>query len=149
MAPWSSPVKIPDDMYKRVFDLATGLMNASEASDTRTYWQLYRELEMYCKAETARDHPFLWETLADFTTDDQASIALYAKALESAQRLGATEYEASILLALAERYRDIGDKALAYRHAVEANEKAKALDDLELRRSISEFLLKQSNSTSV
>jgi hypothetical protein len=90
------PVKIPDDMYERVFGFATGLTNASEAGDTKTYWELYSELAVYCEAETARDHPFPWETLADFTTDDQASVALYAKALESAKRLGVAEYEASI-----------------------------------------------------
>jgi hypothetical protein len=143
-----STVKIPEDIYERVFDLATGLMNASEADDTRTYWQLYGELRTYCEAQTARDHPFLWETLADFTTDDQASIVLYTKALSIAKRLDASEYEASILFALAERYSDIGNKALAYRYALEANETAKALDDLDLRRSISEFLLRESSRTS-
>lgn len=142
-------MKIPDDIYERVFGFATDLMNASEAGDTKTYWQLYNEFEAYCEAETARDHPFLWETLADFTTDDQASLALYIKALASAQRLGTTEYEASILFALAERHNDIGNKALAYRYAQEANEKAKALNDLALRRSISEFLLRESSNTSV
>ena len=141
-------VKIPDDMYERVFGFATGLTNASEAGDTKTYWQLYSEFAVYCEAEAARDHPFLWETLADFTTDDQASVALYVKALASAKRLSATEYEASILFALAERYNDIGNKALSYRYALEANDKAKALDDLALRRSISEFLLRESSNTS-
>lgn len=134
-------------MYARVFDLATGLLNASEADDTREYWQLYRELQVYCEAQTARDHPFLWEALADFTTDNRASIVLYDKALGSATRLGATEYQASILFAMAERYRDIGDKALAYRYALDANEIAKTLDDLTLRRSISEFLLQESSTT--
>jgi hypothetical protein len=136
-------MKIPEDMYERVFDLATSLMNASEAGDTRTYWELYSELRVYCEAQTARDHPFMWETLADFTTDNQASVALYIKALASATVLGATEYEASILFALAERYNDIGNKTLAHRYALEANETAKALDDLALRRSISEFLLRE------
>jgi hypothetical protein len=140
-------VKIPEDIYARVFDLATGLMNASEAGDTRTYWQLYDELQVYCEAQTARDHPFLLETLADFTTDDQASIALYVKALASATRLGATEYQASILFAMAERYNDIGNNALAYRYALDANEIAKTLHDLTLRRSISEFLLRESTKT--
>jgi hypothetical protein len=142
-------VKIPEDIYARAFDLATGLMNASEADDTRTYWQLYRELQVYCEAHSSQDHPFLWETLADFTTDNQVSLGLYDKALASATRLGVTEYQASILFAIAERHKDIGNPALAYRYALDANEIAKSLDDLELRRTISEFLLRESSKTAV
>lgn len=141
-------MKIPDDMYERVFSLATDMTNASEAGDTKTYWQLYSELRVYCEAETARDHPFPWETLADFTTDDQASIALYLKALAASKHLISNEYEASILFALAARFKSIGNADLAYRYALEANEKAKALNDLDLRRSISEFLLSAANNTS-
>ena len=140
-------VKIPDDMYERVFGLAIGMTNASEVGDTKTYWQLYGELGVYCDAEVERDHPFLWETLADFTTDDRASVALYLKALEKAKLLSTAEYEASILFALAERYQSVGNAELAHRYALEAKEKAKVLDDLALRRDISEFLLDESGTT--
>jgi len=130
-------LKIPDDMYECVFGLATGM---AEAQDVRTYWQLYNELECYCEAQAERDHPFLWETLADFTLDDQAALALYLKALSKAQLLGSADYEASVLLSLAERHKDIGNAELAYRYALEANAKAKLLENLALRRNISEFL---------
>ena len=139
-------MKIPEDIYERILDLATSLTNASEAGDTKFYWNLYGELRKFCEgeSESGRDHPFLWETLADFTSDDRAAITLYAKALASANDPAAAGDRASIQLAMAERYRDLGDPALARKFAVAANEEAKALDDLELRRSISEFLLSAS-----
>jgi len=138
-------MKIPDDIFERVFDLATKLTDASATDDTKTYWQLYNELRDFCEEEisSGRNHPFLLESLADFTTDDRASISLYLKALEAAARAGAKDYEASIGLAVAERYRAIGDGPRAYKFALEANEKAKQLDDLDLRKDISEFLLEE------
>ncbi len=80
-------MKIPEDIYERILDLATSLTNASEFGDTKFYWSLYGELRKFCEgeSESGRDHPFLWETLADFTSDDRAAITLYAKALEKRQ----------------------------------------------------------------
>jgi hypothetical protein len=142
-------MKIPDDMYQRVFELSTSLMNASEAEEMKSYWRLYEDLRVYCEAEanSGRDHPFLWETLADFTNDDQAAVRLYLKALEQATQSKATEYEASIGLALAGRYKSMGDAPRAFKYASEANESAKGLDDLDLRRQISQFLLNESQNS--
>ncbi len=142
-------MKIPDDMYDKVIRFATGLTNASEAQDTKGYWYLYDQLRQYCEAESCsgREHPFLWETLADYTINDQIAIGLYIRALEKARCMGALDYEASILFALAERCGEIGDSTSAYRYALEANERAKVLDDLELRRNISAFLLSESRKT--
>ena len=141
-------MKIPDALYERVFDLATGMTYASESGDTKSFWRLYDELRVYCEAQSDphRDHPFLWETLADFTTDDRIAIDLYLKALRKAEQLGAADYEASIGLAIAERYPEAGNATLASRYASSANERAKSLDDLELRRRISQFLLDQSEA---
>ena len=133
-------MKIPDDMYEHVFALVTGMTDAAGAEDVQAYWQLYEKLEAYCAAQSERDHPFLWETLADFTMDDQAALALYLKALSKAQLLGNAHYEASSLLSLAERHKDMGNMDLAYRYALEASAKAKFLDNAALRRNIGEFL---------
>lgn len=69
---------IPAELHERVFDLATRLTQASERGDTRAYWRLYEELRARCENEA---HPFAWETLADFTSDDIAALPLYARAL--------------------------------------------------------------------
>jgi len=47
-------MKIPDDVYDRVFDLASGLVNASEAEDRRSYWRLRCEIRRY---SIRRSHP--------------------------------------------------------------------------------------------
>src|SRR5688500_6706650 len=70
--PGASPtLKIPQDIYDSVFDLATRLVASRESGDTKAFWTDYNELRQYCEAQQAagRSHPFLWETLADFTDD--------------------------------------------------------------------------------
>ncbi|MFS2033039.1 hypothetical protein ACEN8I_03345 [Polaromonas sp. CT11-55] len=141
-------MKIPEDMYSHVFELSTQLMNASKSEDLKSYWRFYDELRLYCEEESksGRDHPFLWETLADFTNDNGVAVALYEKALDLANRSNAVGYQASIQIALAERFKDIGDTKQALKYALEANTNAKGLDDLDLRRQISEFLLSESKN---
>lgn len=135
-------MRIPDHLYNRVLETATSLMTASEAGDTKRYRTIYNELKKLCESKTrsGEGHPFLWETLADFTQDDSAAVDLYMKALEEAQDVDAAAYRASILFALAERQRSLGNATLAYKYALDANEEARSLDDPELRRDISEFL---------
>jgi hypothetical protein len=140
---------VPRDIYDRVFDLATALTEARERTDTRRGWALYSELKGYCEAQERAGvaHPFLWETLADYTDDDTVATALYMKALKQAQAPARAAYRASIQFALAERHKTLGNSDLAYKYALAANEEAKGLDDLELRRSISEFLLSEAKHT--
>jgi len=139
-------MKIPPDIHERVADLAAEIVNAGQSGDRRTSWSLYEELRSYCEAVAAagRDHPFLWETLADFTGDDQAAIALYQRALPLAVAAGANEYTASIHLALAERYSNLDATEAAHEHALQADAFARTSDDLPLRKAISQFLLDHS-----
>jgi len=138
-------MKVPTDIHERVLNLTTDMVNST---DTRSNWTLYTELRDYCDSVAAagRDHPFLWETLADFTADDRTSINIYLRALALATAVGATEYEASICLALAERHSNLGEASAAYNYAVQANELAVRTDDLDLRRDISQFLLDHSGA---
>ena len=142
-------MRIPDELYNKVLEAATALTTASEAGDTKRYWALYNELKQLCESKTlsGEGHPFLWETLADLTQDDSAAVDLYMKALEEAQDVDAATYRASILFALAERQRSLGNAALAYKYALDANEEARTLDDVELRRNISEFLRDEGKRT--
>lgn len=141
-------MKIPDDIYFRVLGLATALVNSSESFDKQTYWDQYNELREICETETAsgRAHPFLFETLADFTDDNQIAIDIYRKGLDVASQQGAVAYLTSIQFAIAQRYKDMGETRLAYESALQANELAKSLDDLELRKEISGFLLSESKN---
>ena len=135
-------MRIPQELYNRVLETATSLTAASEAGDTKRYHALYNKLKKLCesKSRSGQGHPFLWETLADLTQDDNAAVDLYMKALEEAQEPDAAAYRASILFALAERQRSLGNATLAYKYALDANEEARSLDDPELLRDIGEFL---------
>ena len=61
--------------------------------------------------------------------------------LKIAETQGLLEYMASIQLAIAERYKVLCNDNLSYEYAKSANENAIGLDDFELRKEISEFLL--------
>ncbi|MBL4796650.1 MAG: tetratricopeptide repeat protein [Oleispira sp.] len=137
------------DIYNEVHQIVCDLVNASAIDDTKAYWKLYHALEVICESNdsTKRDHPFQWETLADFTTDDSASLSLYGKAFNLAKALSLNEYMASIQLALAERYVELGMHDKAYLCANAANEYAVKTEDLDLRKSISEFLLSGNDDT--
>ena len=141
-------MEIPDDVHERILGITAEIVNASDSGNTRVSWGLYGELREYCDSVAAagKDHPFLWETLADFTTDDRSSIDIYQRALALAHDLDATEYQASICLALAERHFNLGELSVAYDHAARANDLASRTDDLDLRRGISQFLLDHSGA---
>ena len=137
------------EIYENVKDIAFDLVNASSVGDTVEYWRLYQELERICNVNEGSilDHPFQWETLADFTTDDSASILIYKKAFELAKNTILIEYMASIKLAQAERYSSMGITDLACSSAEDANEYAKTGSDLGLRKEIAEFLLREATKT--
>jgi len=128
--------------------LASNLVNASSEGDTARYWTHYHALEELCLSNEKNEynHPFQWETLADFTTDSNASLPLYEKAFTLAEKLQLNEYMASIKLASAERYRDLGTHKLAYSTAKSANDYAIKTNDLVLRKEISSFLLQENIS---
>jgi hypothetical protein len=130
------------DVWDRVMEFATLLVNEDR---TDRYWTNYNALRDYCEAQSlgGYNHPFLWESLGDFTTSDSAAIPLYLRALEAAAEEDAREYRVSIRFALAERYRAIGEEDLALEYAIAADDEARGLSDLELRRDISKFLLAQ------
>jgi len=109
------------------------------------FWVNYNALKDYCEAQSldGYDHPFLWESLADFTIDDRAAIPLYLRALSRAIGDEARDYRVSIRFALAERYKNMGETELARQYAIEADDEAKQVADLDLRRRISRFLLSE------
>lgn len=133
-------MELKSEVWERVMEYASLLANEERPEK---YWSTYNALRNYCDLQSrdGYDHPFLWETLADFTTDDSVSIPLYLKALSKASGDDAREYRVSIRFALAERYKNKGDIALAREYVIAADDEARYIDNLELRRSIGKFLL--------
>ena len=142
-------MNIKTEVYDQVSELAFELVGASSVDDTKLIWTLYNEIKSLCEQyETGDfDHPFQWETLADFTTDDASSIEIYEKAFGLARNMDLGEYMGSIKLALAERYSELGLNVQAYDAVTEADTYAKNTDNMELRTEVSQFLLCQSNNT--
>ena len=79
---------------------------------------MYGELKEYVESLVSGgfEHPFLWETLGDFTIDDTIAVEIYLHAFSVAMGLEETDYQASICMALAERYMNMGDSSIAYRY---------------------------------
>ena len=91
-------MKLDPNLYNLVFELATAMTNASEREATEEYWQHYQTLERECEAARRNDnvHPFLWETLADYTADNREALFIYKKGLALAETYELPEYSASI-----------------------------------------------------
>lgn len=134
-----------NEIYDQILAISCDLVNSSSAGDTKSLWYNYNLIQAICHDNegTEKDHPFQWETMADFTIDDTASLSIYAKAFDLAEALGLHEYMASIKLALAERYLNLGIPGKAYSSARIADEYAAKTNDLDLRQSVSEFLLSE------
>ncbi|KLD66026.1 hypothetical protein Y882_01100 [Dyella japonica DSM 16301] len=135
-------MELKSEVWDRVMEFASLL--AQEDKRDR-FWVNYNALKDYCEAQSldGYDHPFLWESLADFTIDDRAAIPLYLRALSRAIGDEARDYRVSIKFALAERHKNMGETELARQYAIEADDEAKQIDDLDLRRRISRFLLSE------
>ncbi|KRG42918.1 hypothetical protein ARC78_08005 [Stenotrophomonas pictorum JCM 9942] len=136
-------MNIPPDIHARVVELTDTILHAGQSGDAEAAQAAYRALADYGHAVAAegRDHPFLWETLADFTGDDRLAIALYLRALPLATAADACGYAASICLALAERHVNLDEPEAARDYARQADGFAGRTDDLPLRRDIRQFLL--------
>lgn len=121
-------------------DFAKQLANESEQG---RYADTYKAFHDFCEEESlgGYNHPFLWETLADFTIDDAAAVPLYQRALSKAVGDEGRAYRASIQFSLAERHKRLGDDTLAREYALAADDVAREIDDRELRRRINRFLL--------
>ncbi len=124
--------------------LSIEIVNASLEDDSETFWEAYNQIKEICEAHEGSnlDHPFQWETLADFTSTHNEAMPFYFKALNLARELELVEYVATINLAIAEQYFNFDDLSKAWNYACAADIVAIDLEDLGLKKEISEMLLK-------
>ncbi|MCW8878414.1 MAG: hypothetical protein OQJ89_08825 [Kangiellaceae bacterium] len=136
-------------LYDKVHQLALEMISSSETNDLQAMWHAYNSLEQLCKDNeySSTDHPFQWEVLADFTNDPKTAIQLYHNALKLALKADFREYVASILISLAENYLELGERVLAWKEALAADQVARFTKNLRLRKEVSEFLLRMSASS--
>jgi hypothetical protein len=101
--------------HEKILDL---VLNINIDSSTRAYWEAHAEIRKICETHenTVLDHPFQWETLADFTHDKNLQISAYLKALKLAQKMNHAEYITSIAVELSELFiaENNAEQAIAY-----------------------------------
>ena len=126
-AAWRS--SIPKDMYDRVFDPSLAIVNATYREDRREIRDTYGELEDYYRQQEAagRPHPFLPETVADFTNAKSKAIKLYHAALRLSRRMG--EQKHTIQLSLGRLYLEAGNRRAARRWLLAARRDARRYKD--------------------
>jgi hypothetical protein len=133
--------------HEKIHQLALDLVN-NEDLDMELH--IYNQIKDVCETHegTILDHPFQWETLADFTLEnDRNALKIYFKALKLAIEGNLTEYVASINLAIAERYMELEDFNKAWRFANSADQASESSNDLALKQEISEILLESAEYT--
>ena len=129
-------------MSKAIFDqvesFAQDMMAAAEADNEAQFYSLYEQLEALCNEYkgSKKDHPVLWETLADFSEDNDKAIIAYGEAYKLADQLKDNEYKASIQYSLAQRYLEEDRKSEARGALEKAAKFASFTEDEELQREI-------------
>lgn len=129
-------------IYKAVYGLAEGLVEADRKGDSAEFLSLYGRLEAICLDNdgTDKDHPEQWETLADFTEDLEAALVIYEKAQAKALAINAKDHLSSIGLSMAKLQVDLGQKEAAIKSLESAQVSANKIEDKQLKAEIDAFL---------
>jgi hypothetical protein len=123
---------IPPDLYSRVFDLATAITSASEASDNGAYAAGVAELRALFeeRARQGTPHPFLTEALADYTDDAKEAVELYQLAIQQCIAFDG-EPTHTKHIGLAERLVELGEVGRAREHLAVRRDAARRVGDKE------------------
>ena len=103
---------IPPDVYNQVADLACGMTNATCAEDAALCASLYQQLLAFYEDQRQQGalHPFVVESLADYTDDLVEAVAFYREALAISEP---DEPRYTILISMAERLIVLGEREQA------------------------------------
>ena len=94
--------------YEELHQFSLELINASCRADKEAVKNSYKDIFDLCQyyKGTEEDHPFQWETLADFTDEIEKAIDYYRIGLNLAINQNLKEYEASISIGLGKLLKD-------------------------------------------
>ena len=106
---------IPPDIHEQVQDFALGITNASLADDQALAESLYERFLSYHEEQLAagRSHPFIVESLADYTHDRAQAIRYYEQALAMSRQMTSDEPTHSILIDLGGQLIEVGQREQA------------------------------------
>ncbi len=130
------------EIYNHVEAIVIALLKASDEDDSISYWNQYERLEKVCAEakHSVDDHPYQWETLADFTVDDKVALKIYERAFTLAEKESLNDYLATLSYAMAERHNELENFDKALQCAKSAQMLASLLDDEELQHDIRDLL---------
>ena len=106
---------IPPDIYEHVIALAADITNATMADDEALSESLYEQLRLYHEEQLAigRSHPFIIETLADYTDESAQAIRYYEQALAMSRHMTTDEPTHTILIGIGEQLIELGRREQA------------------------------------
>ena len=133
---------IPPDVYEHVGDLAAGITNARLADDTALAESLYLQLQTYHEERFAAgcSHPFIIETLADYTHDPAKAIGYYQQALTMSREMTSDEPTHTILIGIGERLIGLRQREQAEAFLRDGRAEAVRLGDADWVRDADELL---------
>lgn len=139
-------LKMKAPLYNDILQLSQNIANASADDNETLRLEACQQLQKLCATNqnNPKDHPLQWEVLADFTEDGDQAMEIYQIALSTAEKLALANFQASIYLAMAQRYQEFEELTSAQEYGEKANAAAITLaknDSNEaLKSEIDDFL---------
>ncbi|HEY1174491.1 MAG TPA: hypothetical protein VGH19_24210 [Verrucomicrobiae bacterium] len=135
---------LPPDIYEHVSRLAMDITNATLADDSALADSLYQNLRLYHEEQlvNGRTHPFILETLADYTDDAAQAFHYYEEAIALSRRLPGDEPTHTILIAIGERLLELKRTEHAEAFLRDGRTEALRRNDLDAVKQAHELLTK-------
>jgi hypothetical protein len=133
---------IPPDIYEHLIELAAEITNATLADDDALAESLYQRLHLYHEEQLAvgRGHPFIIETLADYTDEPAQAIRYYEQALAMSERMTSDEPTHTIRIGIGERLIKLGLREQAEAFIRDGRAEAVRRGDAECAKDADELL---------
>lgn len=134
---------IPSDLYDQVRELATEITNATMADDVALAESLYQRLLAFQEGQAAagRSHPFLVETLADYTDDASQALRYYEQALAMSRQMASDEPTHTILIGIGTRLIELGQREQAEAFIRDGRAEAVRRSDLDAVNEADQLLI--------
>jgi hypothetical protein len=132
--------KIPKHIYERVHEFALLITNATLAEDDvlcETHYAAFRDYYEE-QSRVGRCHPFILETLADYTEEEALAMSYYEQALALAKQMGEPIH--SILIAIGERHQDAKRFEVAEAYLRDGRDEARRRGDSEMAEEADRLL---------
>ncbi len=129
-------------LYNDILKLSQNIANASSKNDDISRLEACNDLQKLCATNqnSPKDHPLQWEALGDFTEDGDQAIDIYQIGLNTAEKMNLENFQASIYLSMAQRYKEFNELASALEYAETASRVAVNITSIELKSEINDFL---------